>query len=127
MANERVGTLALIEEHGLRRVWESHDRRLQVDICVTEHDRGRASLMGMWVRRGLLPAHVDRTLSVSTYYTDDAGRCWGMFNPTERPGGHGHVVDFDWVLEATPDNERRLLEEIDRRYREFLDAESASE
>lgn len=42
------------------------------------------------------------------------------YNPTEKPDPERRrmVIDFDWMLEATAENFRRIMEEILRRFRE---------
>lgn len=100
----------------IRHYGNGHD----LEVLVETVD-GHSGVMRRWVRLGLLPKALDTWLSVSTFYTDGNGNCLGKFNPTVKPATDriGLVYDPDWVLEATPENERRILEEIERRYEEW--------
>lgn len=73
--------------------------------------KSKADLMSMWVKRGRLPEFINEYLVVDTYFYDENGRCWGYYNPTEKRGGYGRVLDFDWMLPATPENEARIVAE----------------
>lgn len=109
--------LELMSTSGNRRIY-GNGSDLEVHIGTSEHGHGSGSLMDRWVKAGNLPAFVARALDVDVYYTREDGSVVGMFNPTEKPGGDGYVIDFDWVLEATDENERRILDEVERRYEE---------
>ena len=118
-AAEKLGDrrLRLIETHAEgRRRYYGNGSDLVVEIATIEHHRGAGSLMSLWVNNGRMPRFVERTLNVNVFFTDESGRCVERFNPTVKPGGC--VRDFDWVLEATQENEDRLLAEIERRYNE---------
>lgn len=85
---------------------------LVIEIRTAKADpKSKADLMSMWVKRGCLPEFINEYLVVDTYFYDESGRCWGYYNPTEKRGGAGRVIDFDWMLEATPENEARVVAE----------------
>lgn len=85
---------------------------LVIEIRTHKTDmRRRSDLMRIWVDRGYLAKPIRRYLHVDTYFYDEDGRCCGYYNPTEKRGGLGRVIDFDWMLEATPENESRLVAE----------------
>lgn len=114
-----------------RRLYKSDDGKLFVEICTCDSgDRSnKNSLMNLYVKNGWLSEWLPTYLSVSTYFYDDDG-CHGYYNPTEKlelfepgtpeyknHGGARYVINFDWKLEATPENEKRILEEVERRYK----------
>lgn len=85
---------------------------LVIEIRTAKADpKSKADLMSRWVKRGYLPEFINEYLVVDTYFYDENGRCWGYYNPTEKRGGAGRVIDFDWMLEATPENEARVVAE----------------
>lgn len=85
---------------------------LVIEIRTRKTDmRRRGDLMRTWVQRGHLAEPIKRYLQVDTYFYDENGRCWGYYNPTEKRGGLGRVIDFEWMLEATPENEARIVAE----------------
>ena len=106
-------------ENGTRRIYRSDDGRLTVEISPTEYDRSKNSLMTQWVKHGLMPRFVERALNVSTYLKTEDGEVGECFNPQSRSGSRGWEPVFEWMLEDAPENERRILEEIERRYNEF--------
>lgn len=101
------------------RFYESDEGKLVVEISECEYDHSANSLMTLWVKHGWMPRFFDRTLSVHTYYRDEEGNCHGVYNPQRKTRvdefGNRHAeINFDWMLEATPENERRLLRECER-------------
>lgn len=103
-------------ENGCRRIYENEDGSFCVVISTITHHHGAYSRMDQWVRSGLLPRWIRQTLHVSTYFTDAEGRCWGLYNPQEKRQGTRNVVNYEWKLEATPENEKKILAECERRY-----------
>ena len=99
---------------GTRRMYRSADGALTVEVSDCEYDRSANSLMTLWVRHGCMAEHIDRTVSVQTYLRlDDGTQVKDAFNPQVTDG---REIDFVWMLEATEDNERLILDEIARRY-----------
>ena len=85
---------------------------LVIEIRTSKADRrSKHDLMNLWVKNGHLPEFIPERLHVDTYFYDEDGRCWGYYNPTEKRGGAGRVLDFDWMLPATPENEQRIVAE----------------
>lgn len=103
---------------GRRHIY-SNGKDLEVEIGVIEHTHGAYSIMERMVKRGFVDHFMEKTLSINTYYTDEKGRCYSRFNPGIKQGGYsGSVLDPDWLLEATEENERKIIAEIERRYSE---------
>lgn len=84
---------------------------LTVDVTTTRYDDSKSSLMTMWVKQGLLPRFVERVLWLDVE-ADVGGHAAKAYNPQECVRGGRVEIDFDWVFEATPENEERLLEEV---------------
>lgn len=112
-------TMKLVSTHGAdgrRRHYESDRANFTVEICECESDRNPVAL---WVKNGRASRLIGKTLLVTTYYTRDDGICLGSYNPQVKTsigkcGSPCPEIDFDWVLEATPENERHLLDECER-------------
>lgn len=83
---------------------------IEVRTAKADH-KSKSDLMSMWVKRGYLSVFIDEWLHVDTYFYDEDGRCWGYYNPTEKRGGAGRVLDFEWMLPATHENEARIVAE----------------
>lgn len=108
--------LRLSQEMCDTRRFYTNGKDLTVEVTEVTYDRSANSLMTLWVKKGLMPRFIDRALCVQVYYDDGEGGCLDMFNPQRKRGRC--EIEFSWMLEATPENERRLLEEIERRYNE---------
>ena len=106
-----------------RSWWKSMDGKMEVEISETTHDKKcSCDLMRLWIEHGYTSKWLDTTLSVHVYYTDDKGNCWCWYNPTCRlsESGTRMVLDFDWMLESTPENVRLILDECERMRREDI-------
>lgn len=104
---------------GNRRFYRSDRANFVVEISETTYTHDKNSLMTLWVKHGWMPKFIETTLSVSTYYRDGEGNCWGIYNPQVKTGVNEYgnpypQINFDWMLEATPGNEQRLLAECER-------------
>lgn len=114
---------------GGRRRYENGEGLL-VDIKTVKHERKPNDLMTIWVKEGYLPEFLETTLHVDTEYTTKGEDGWDIctgntFNPYIKYRDGRPVVNFDWVLEATPENEQRIIKEIERRYAEGIRHEEA--
>ena len=103
-------------DNGTRRIYKSDDGRLSVEISPTEYDRSKNSLMTLWVKKGWMPRYIERVLNVSTYLKTEEGEYGDYFNPQVGLAPQGIEIVFEWMLEDAPENERRILDEIERRY-----------
>lgn len=96
----------------------SRGEALTVSISPS-YPMGLNDMPGMWYRKG----YIDRVLS-SYWSVGVEAHCQEYsamkYNPTEKPDPERRrmVIDFDWMLEATAENFRRIMEEILRRFRE---------
>ena len=64
---------------------------------------------------GYIDEILDSWWACAVQATDPDGACWGRYNPMEKPGGAGRVIDFAWMLEGTPESIETLSDEIVRR------------
>ena len=75
----------------------------------------KRSMQRRWKKAGYIDKILDSWWAVEVQATDPDGACWGRYNPTEKPGGAGRVIDFAWMLEGTPESIEALSDEIVRR------------
>lgn len=100
---------------GTRRMYRSADGALTVEMRTNEGDTSKGGIMRKWVKCGYLARPLETFLGAQTYLKlEDGTQLTDVFNPTvdlER-----FEANFDWMLEATEENERLILDEIGRRY-----------
>lgn len=91
--------------------------RFFIEVSSVAHDlENPRDLMNIWKKAGYITAALPSHLVVNTYFYDVSGNCWGWYNVTEKPSKDGkrRVIDFDYLREATPENERELVAECIR-------------
>lgn len=104
--------------YGQRHLYRSEDGRFIVEITVCESHHGPGSLMDLWVKNGWVDRFMDRYLTANTEAYLDNGDCKAWYNPQRRLSDDGRRLEnaYEWILEATPENEAALLAECVRRY-----------
>lgn len=110
--DHRAATRTLYELGGITPRGE----RIGVEFTACTNDGSKHSLPNIWYKAGYTPAPLPSYWVVEVYATDAAG-CWGRYNPTEKRHSTEPrmVLDFDWMLPATPSNRHKILAEIIRR------------
>lgn len=81
--------------------------RFIIDVTEVTHDlKNRNDLMNIWRRAGYIAKPLPSHIAIDTYYTDSEGTCWGYYNITTKRSDDGrrNVIDFDYLLECTPEN-----------------------
>ena len=82
-----------------------------MEFHKNENTHGKHSLPTMWKRKGFIDKEPETWWGVQTYVTDLQGRCSGKYNPTTKDG----KLNFEWLLEATEENQQKIIDEIYRR------------
>lgn len=97
---------------------------ITVEMCKCESSTAKNSFMNYAVKNGYLPRFLPFWWSVDVQYETDRGAFIG-YNPQifgyrrfsykgEQVECH-HIINFDWILEATEENRIKLLAEIIKR------------
>lgn len=87
--------------------------KIVVELVSCTRDPGARSLPKLWKSAGLIDRLLETWVGVNVYVTSEDGTCRGAYNPQE--SGIGHKINFDWMLENTPENRDRIIAEICRR------------
>lgn len=96
------------------RTWYHVGDNFLIEVGITEHDRAnRNDLANLWVKHGHLDHFLPTTAHITTYYTDKEGRYSGLYNIQHK---RDNTIDFNYMLEATPENINRLIAECIRMY-----------
>lgn len=115
-----------VEMQGGQRIYHVGDN-FQISVVTVNHDpKCRYDLMHRWKSAGFVSKFMPTTLHISTYYTDAKGNCWGRYNIMEknREDAPGRVVNFDYLREATPENEKELVAECIKLWDQAENAEA---
>lgn len=88
--------------------------RLVVDLVKCENPGDARSLPNLWKKHGYIDGVLNTWIGVDVYVTDKAGNSRRDYDPTVLDN-NGHRINFDWMLEDTPENRDRIIAEICRR------------
>ena len=95
------------------------NEKIAVEFSKCTNSGTKHSLPYLWKKNGYTNKLLKTYWAVDVFATEDGGRgaCWGRYNPTTKlsEGGKRMVLDFAWVLEATEENGKELLNEIEKR------------
>lgn len=107
----------LVDEKGFDK-YNSNGERLCVEIGLCVNPGGKNSLPYLWHENGFTKEVMQNWWNVQTYVTNRKGESFHAYNPTtkKRFDGKGIEINFDWHLSGTPENFKKLLEEILRRF-----------
>lgn len=87
------------------------NENILVEVSICENDGSKYALPKLWKKNGWMDHELKTWIHLMVYVTDPSGLCHGKYNPTEKAG----KINFQWVLEATPENLEKLLTEVERR------------
>ena len=95
----------------------SKDEKLVIGITFC-CGNGKNSLPYLWYQNGYTSHLLSEYWSVDTYVYNTDGDCYRAYNPQEKFNSSRTqmILDFNWMLEATADNLKKLLDEIVRRF-----------
>ena len=90
----------------------------------------KKSLMNIWVKNGWLEKPLETYWSTDTYVDKPDGTCYRAYDPQlidhKRYDSKGNVVlshyiiNFEWLLEATPENYDKIVTEVERRFMNMI-------
>lgn len=87
------------------------NENILVEVSICENDGSKYALPKLWKKNGWMDHELKTWIHLMVYVTDPSGLCHGKYNPTEKAG----KINFQWMLEATPENLEKLLTEVERR------------
>lgn len=87
---------------------------LTVDLSRCENSGRPNSLPNLWFSHGYIDKILTTWVGVNVFVTDDAGNCRRDYDPT-LIFDPAPQINFDWIIEDTPENRSRIIAEICRR------------
>lgn len=84
-----------------------------IEVTTGEDSGDKRSLPRLWHKAGNTPTILRHYWCLKTCVTDEAGNCWGIYNPQHTQGGK---INFAYMLEATPENLTAILRECVKRF-----------
>lgn len=99
--------------------------------------KDKRSLMNIWKKAGYISEVLPTYWSIDTYINDTNGNCRRAYDPTiidykqfDSKGNvvqSRHIINFEWLLEATEENYEKLMAEVERRFMEMIPTEKKRE
>lgn len=81
-----------------------------IEIVHCENPGGNNSLPYLWYKEGWTDKVIETYIGCHTYVTDSEGGCYGGYNVTEKYDEKRNVINFDWLLEDTEENRKKIIE-----------------
>lgn len=96
----------------------SKGERLLIEISHCTDSKSKNSLPALWYKSGYTPERLATYLCIHTFVENEAGDCYGRYNPQEKLSEDRKrmVIDFKYMLPATAANFEKLLKETRRRF-----------
>ncbi len=96
---------------------QRENERFQIELSLVFPDNNnKNSLPNLWKNSGLTDKVLESYICLKTYFTNENG-CFGICNPTIKK--NSCALDFDWVLEATEENIKKIVGEAIQLYCRF--------
>lgn len=85
---------------------------LEIQICHMKNSASPSSIMNTWYREGYIDTILDTYLICHTYVLDSEGNGFMRYDITSKlsEDGKRHVINFEWLLEDTPENMIKIIE-----------------
>lgn len=74
---------------------------------------GKNSLPALWYKKGYTKTFLSSFWSMETFVTCEKYGCFRAYDPTVKDN---HQINFDYMLEATPENAEIIVKEMIRRF-----------
>ena len=81
-----------------------------IEIVHCNNPGGNNSLPYLWYKKGWTNKVMETYIGCNTYVYDSEGGCYGGYNVTEKYDGKRNVINFDWLLEDTEENRKKIIE-----------------
>ena len=83
---------------------------MTIEIVHCENPGGKNSLPYSWYKNGWTNKVMETYICCHTYVHDSENGCYGGYNVTEKYDGKRNVINFDWLLEDTEENRKKIIE-----------------
>ena len=111
-----------VENNGYGNTWihvigeNAKKEKMVIEISATHSDedkpfaKDKNSLPFLWHKNGWTDKVMESYINCHTYVHDSEGGCYGSYNVTEKYDGKRNVINFDWLLEDTEENRKKIIE-----------------
>lgn len=83
---------------------------MTIEIVHCENPGGKNSLPYLWYKNGWTDKVMETYIGCNTYVHDSENGCYGGYNVTEKYDGKRNVINFDWLLEDTEENRKKIID-----------------
>jgi len=96
----------------------SKGEKLCLSMSFCDDPGGKCSLPALWHKHGFTKERIKDWWSLDTFVTDSEGKCIGAYDPTWKFNylTGRREINFDWLLPATEENFKKLLDEVLSRF-----------
>lgn len=86
---------------------------IEIMYCY-EDEATKNNLTKLWYKNGYTKEILPSYICINTYATLDNGMCYVYYNPQEKiaEDGKRRIINFDYIIPITEDNERILIQAV---------------
>lgn len=115
MRNYKIEKASETREYLIFEDQNAKGEKISIEFVRCTDSDYKRSLPKLWKKKGYIDRVLKTYWSIDVMATDKKGT-WGRYNPQVKlsEDDKRQIINFEWMFEATPENKKKLIEEVER-------------